>query len=129
LSPSGYQTWSGLIDEGTSTGETVYLGSRQSQTLLRIYDKRLQMQAQERLDWQEYGIRWELELKQDRTTRWAKEKPVDGPWMRWEMERKRERTQAVGLALLRSIKIRFRIHRRGLSHRRRFPGLHQSGRS
>jgi DNA relaxase NicK len=60
------KTWSGLIHEGTSTGETVYLGSRQSQTLLRIYDKRLQMQSQERLDWEEYGIRWELELKQDR---------------------------------------------------------------
>jgi phage replication initiation protein len=60
------KTWSGLIHEGTATGETVYLGSRQSQTLLRIYDKRLQMQAQERPDWQEYGIRWELELKQDR---------------------------------------------------------------
>ena len=60
------KTWSGLIHEGTSTGETVYLGSRQSQTLLRIYDKRLQMQAQERLDWKDYGIRWELELKQDR---------------------------------------------------------------
>ena len=60
------KTWSGLIHEGISTGETVYLGSRQSQTLLRIYDKRLQMQSQERLDWQDYGIRWELELKQDR---------------------------------------------------------------
>jgi len=60
------KTWSGLIHEGTATGETVYLGSRKSQTLLRIYDKRLQMQAQERLDWQDYGIRWELELKQDR---------------------------------------------------------------
>jgi phage replication initiation protein len=60
------KTWSGLIHEGTATGETVYLGSRQSQTLLRIYDKRLQMQAQERLDWHDYGIRWELELKQDR---------------------------------------------------------------
>lgn len=56
----------GLIHEGTPTGETVYLGSRQSQTLLRIYDKRLQMQAHDHADWEQYGIRWELELKKNR---------------------------------------------------------------
>ena len=50
----------------TPSGETLYLGSPQSQTLLRIYDKRLESQAKQREDWQEYGIRWELELKKDR---------------------------------------------------------------
>jgi hypothetical protein len=37
-----------------------------SQTLLRIYDKRLERQAKEHEDWQDYGIRWELELKKNR---------------------------------------------------------------
>jgi DNA relaxase NicK len=57
---------SGSIHKGTPSGETIYLGSPHSQTLLRIYDKRLERQAKEHEDWQEYGIRWELELKKDR---------------------------------------------------------------
>ena len=57
---------SGSIDKGTPSGETIYLGSPQSQTLLRVYDKRLESQAKQREDWQDYGIRWELELKKDR---------------------------------------------------------------
>ena len=48
------------------SGETIYIGSPQSQTLLRIYDKRLESQAKQREEWQDYGIRWELELKKDR---------------------------------------------------------------
>lgn len=54
------------IHTDTPSGETLYLGSPQSQTLLRIYDKRLELQSKEREDWQDYGIRWELELKKDR---------------------------------------------------------------
>jgi DNA relaxase NicK len=54
------------IHHDTPSGETLYLGSPQSQTLLRVYDKRLESQAKQREDWQEYGIRWELELKKDR---------------------------------------------------------------
>ena len=57
---------SGSIHKGTPSGETIYLGSPHSQTLLRIYDKRLERQAKEHEDWQEYGIRWELEMKKDR---------------------------------------------------------------
>ena len=57
---------SGSIHKGTPSGETIYLGSPHSQTLLRIYDKRLERQAKEQEDWQDYGIRWELELKKDR---------------------------------------------------------------
>src|ERR1022692_1392392 len=56
----------GPIHKGTPSGETIYLGSPHSQTLLRIYDKRLERQAKEQKDWQDYGIRWELELKKDR---------------------------------------------------------------
>ncbi|HRB15133.1 MAG TPA: replication initiation factor domain-containing protein [Nitrospira sp.] len=51
---------------GATTGETMYFGSPQSQTLLRIYDKRLEMQSKERENWQEFGVRWELEFKKDR---------------------------------------------------------------
>jgi phage replication initiation protein len=54
------------IHTDTPSGETLYLGSPQSQTLLRVYDKRLESQAKQREDWQDYGIRWELELKKDR---------------------------------------------------------------
>ncbi len=57
---------SSSIHRATPSGETLYLGSRQSQTLLRVYDKRLESQAKQREDWQDYGIRWELELKKDR---------------------------------------------------------------
>lgn len=57
---------SSSIHHATPSGETLYLGSPQSQTLLRNYDKRLESQAKEREDWQDYGIRWELELKKDR---------------------------------------------------------------
>ena len=57
---------SSSIHKATPSGETLYFGSPHSQTLLRIYDKRLEMQSKERENWQEYGIRWELELKKDR---------------------------------------------------------------
>ncbi|MDH4080646.1 MAG: replication initiation factor domain-containing protein [Nitrospira sp.] len=61
------------VPTGADRGKTLALGSRQSESYLRIYDKAAEQRA--------------------------KEKPVEGPWMRWEMEWKRERAQAVGLAL------------------------------
>ena len=57
---------SSSIHTGTPQGETVYVGSPHSQTMLRIYDKRAELQTQKREDWQSFGIRWELQLKQDR---------------------------------------------------------------
>jgi DNA relaxase NicK len=54
------------LHHDTPSGETLYIGSPQSQTLLRIYDKRLESQAKQREEWQDYGIRWELELKKER---------------------------------------------------------------
>ena len=60
------RTSSSSIHKAIPSGETLYLGSPHSQTLLRIYDKRLELQAKEREEWQDYGIRWELELKKDR---------------------------------------------------------------
>jgi len=50
---------------GASLGETLYFGSPLSDTLLRVYDKRLELQQKGRANWEEYGTRWELELKKD----------------------------------------------------------------
>jgi len=61
------------LGSGLQTGQTICLGSRQSDTYLRIYDKAAEQRA--------------------------KEKPVEGTWVRWEMEWKDERADAVGLAL------------------------------
>jgi phage replication initiation protein len=57
---------------GATTGETMYFGSPQSQTLLRIYDKRLELQSKGHENWQDYGTRWELELKKDRAEQCAR---------------------------------------------------------
>lgn len=54
------------LHTGTAFGETIYFGSPQSQTLLRVYDKRLELLAKEHPHAEEFGIRWELEFKQDR---------------------------------------------------------------
>jgi len=54
------------LHNGTAFGETIYFGSPQSQTLLRVYDKRLELFAKKHPGAEEYGIRWELEFKQDR---------------------------------------------------------------
>ena len=54
------------LHKGTASGETIYFGSPQSQTLLRVYDKRLELLAKKRPGAEDYGIRWELEFKQDR---------------------------------------------------------------
>jgi phage replication initiation protein len=54
------------LHKGTTAGETIYFGSPQSQTLLRVYDKRLELLAKQRPHADEFGIRWELEFKQDR---------------------------------------------------------------
>lgn len=54
------------LHKGTASGETIYFGSPQSQTLLRVYDKRLELLAKKHPGAEEYGIRWELEFKQDR---------------------------------------------------------------
>jgi len=58
--------------QGVRTGETLYFGSRESQSMLRVYDKRLELQAKGREDAASYGVRWEMELKQDRAQACAK---------------------------------------------------------
>ena len=54
------------IDKGTVTGETLYFGSPASRTMLRVYNKQLEMQHKGRENWHEFGIRWELEFKKER---------------------------------------------------------------
>ena len=51
---------------GAEEGETLYIGCRSSQTMLRVYDKRREMQQKNRDNWREYGVRWELQLKKER---------------------------------------------------------------
>lgn len=58
--------------DGSSRGETLYFGSRQSQTMLRVYDKRLELEQKQRSEAHAYGVRWELEFKEDRAQACAK---------------------------------------------------------
>lgn len=54
---------------GEPTGHTLYLGSRQSEVMLRVYDKQLEQnkKAEKEEDMiREAWVRWELELKNDR---------------------------------------------------------------
>lgn len=63
-----------------STGHTVYLGSRQSEVMLRIYDKRLEQNQK-------------IEKEEDK---------IETPWVRWELELKNERANiAAGLLIQR----------------------------
>lgn len=54
------------LHKGTTSGETIYFGSPQSETLLRVYDKRLELLAKGQPHAEDFGIRWELEFKQER---------------------------------------------------------------
>ncbi len=62
-----------LERQGDRQGDTLTIGSRQSQTFLRIYDKALEQKR--------------------------KGQEVDGPWVRWELELKEERADKAGQAL------------------------------
>lgn len=58
----------GIFEKNGMTGDTLEIGSRHSQTFLRVYDKRSQMKATEHEDWESFGVRWELELKEERAS-------------------------------------------------------------
>jgi len=47
------------LRDGVSTGGTLYFGRRESQTMLRVYDKRLELTQKGRDEAQNYGVRWE----------------------------------------------------------------------
>ena len=66
---SKFRNWQEICKKkltGEKTGQTIYMGSRKSETFLRVYDKRLEQMNKSGgdvgIDW----IRWELELKKDR---------------------------------------------------------------
>lgn len=51
---------------GELEGQTIYLGKRTSDVMLRIYDKQLELQNKHNKECPYPWIRWELELKHDR---------------------------------------------------------------
>lgn len=69
---SKFRTWRDVIEcktSGETLGHTVYLGSRMSSVMLRVYDKQLEQNSKRResdevieYEW----VRWELELKEER---------------------------------------------------------------
>lgn len=70
------------VPTGADRGKTLALGSRQSESYLRIYAKAAEQRG--------------------------KEKPVEGPWMRWEMEWKRKARRPWAWPCPRLSKSRFR---------------------
>lgn len=75
---SKFRNWKNLCEKtlaGECTGHTVYLGSRSSNIMLRVYDKKLEqnkkLKSQDKPlidhDW----VRWELECKDERANRVA----------------------------------------------------------
>ena len=60
------------LRDGSSCGQTLYFGSPQSQTQLRVYDKRAELKRKGRADANEYGTRWELEFRKERAQACAK---------------------------------------------------------
>lgn len=78
---SKFRTWKELVKYGNRQvkGHTIYLGSRSSDIMLRVYDK---------------------QLEQSEKALANGDAPVMNPWVRWELELKKERaSQAVSLLL------------------------------
>lgn len=71
-------------DAKTCVGHTLYLGSRTSDIMLRIYDK---------------------QLEQSKKLLSAGESPIMYPWIRWELEFKREHAQTVAAMLASGAKL------------------------
>lgn len=60
-------------DFSDDTGLTLEFGKRSSQTFLRVYDKRLERKKRNDPEWESYGTRFELELKDERAQACAEE--------------------------------------------------------
>ena len=66
---SKFRKWQEVCQKkltGEKTGQTIYLGSRASDTFLRVYDKRLEQKGKRGSDLGIEWTRWELEFKGDR---------------------------------------------------------------
>lgn len=72
---SKFRSWKEIVEKetnGARIGHTIYMGSRTSDLMLRIYDKKLEHNKRFPEDQIDYDwIRWELELKDDRANRAA----------------------------------------------------------
>lgn len=78
---SRFRSWKELVNHRNFNiiGHTIYLGSRTSSIMLRIYDK---------------------QLEQNEKHVPTGESPIETPWVRWELELKKERAQqAVSLII------------------------------
>lgn len=71
---SRFRGWKETCEHGKYPGHTIYLGSRTSAIMLRIYDK---------------------QAEQNKKLISANMPPVEHSWVRWELELKRERAQQV----------------------------------
>lgn len=58
-----------LLKDNSNVGQTIYIGSRESQIMLRIYDKQLEFLHHHNVDCPCGWVRWELELKKDRANK------------------------------------------------------------
>lgn len=75
---SKFRSWRELVQYGSSSGRTIYLGSGKSAIMFRIYDKQA-----------------EQNVKLER----AGEPLIEHPWVRWEMEIKQERANKAARSL------------------------------
>ena len=75
---SKFKKWKLNIEKcnGETTGHTIYLGSRTSEIMFRIYDKKLEQNSKSDCD------------------------TIDNPWVRWEIELHKDRACAVALYLI-----------------------------
>ena len=83
---SRFRSWKELVNHRNFEviGHTIYLGSRTSSVMLRIYDKQLE-QNEKRIP--------------------GGEKPVETPWVRWELELKKERAQRAVAFIIQGMEI------------------------
>lgn len=58
-----------LLKDNSKTGHTIYIGSRESQIMLRIYDKKLEFFHRHNSECPYKWVRWELEMKKDRANK------------------------------------------------------------
>lgn len=82
---SKFRTWKHMKETKSHvgyTGETVYLGSRKSNVMFRIYDK---------------------QKEQNKKLSKAGEPLIEIPWVRWEIELKKESANAASLQLIHSM--------------------------
>lgn len=75
---SKFQKWKLNMEKskGRTTGHTIYLGSRTSEIMLRVYDKKLEQNSKKDCE------------------------KVENPWVRWEIELHKNRACAVALCLI-----------------------------